>query len=566
MAQIILPGGRVVDQIVEKVRVTEQAKPAIDETTIRKIGCYKCVATKTQGIYRIVEGKPGFVVRLDFGYVDAPDKTSKEERKKTTRRVDTFEEAYALKTSTTSEKVEGYRKGLTIEDAIEAYKKSTRYLDRLSEGQQDAYDNYFRHAVDGMGGLEPKEITVTRMEEYFKYLLTEGRRGTRKKNDGGPPEGLSVNSISKHKSCLKALWEFIILDKKYGVKDNVAAIAETPMIDIEDEEGRVVKVKKIEVDVQTLSIIQVNDTLNDMLQNEFDRSLVFAFGLGMICGLRRGEILGLKFGRFYHNELITPNVESMCKSKTARLDVDPEYYIKHDELFIVDGQIKRNKGADYFALPKNNKGRVVGKPQVMKEIAEYYMEQRRELADIFHFEFSYNDYMYEPIINTIKGSAARSDKLSKKWLEYQKRRNKRLRLAGKSEMPIIRLHDLRHTFASLLADDVPDKEVSANMGHVYKNANTTTKVYQSQSTPKRNRIIAWMDENIKLDWDKALRVSVNQAGRLELNESGHLLIKKPYEKKLREAGRNLLMTEDEKERLWLPDNHIESLLNSSESI
>lgn len=114
----------------------------------------------------------------------------------------------------------------------------------------------------------------------------------------------------------------------------------------------------------------------------------------------------MRGGRYYRDELMAPNVEGMCKNKLAKLEVDQEYYISHNELFIVDGQIEHNKEADFYALPKNNKGRAVGNPQVMKDITEYYMEQRKELAETFHFEFTPDDFMYEPIINTIKGSTS----------------------------------------------------------------------------------------------------------------------------------------------------------------
>lgn len=553
-------------KFIEPVKPINQQEPdevLYTELDVRKVGCYKCVPTKTQNIYKIVDGKPGYVASVDYGVSEVIDvQTGKfiKKRKKTTRRFDTYEKACAFKISVGADKANGFKKGMTLAGAIDNYKNSARYLDRLSASQQQHYDNYFRHVIDALGDIEPKEISVARMEEYFKYLLNHGSR-EKKRGLEQQTKGLSINSIGKHKSCMKALWEFMIADPRYGITQNIPALSQIPWVEVTDDEGRTIKVHKVTPSFDVLTLEQLNYTLNDILQNEFDRSLIFAVGLASLCGLRRGEVAGLRFGRYYHNNLMTPNPKAMCKNILCRLSVDVDYYKEHDELFIVDGQLTYIKNKDVFVYPKNDKGRVVGLPNVMKEITEYYMEQRYEVAKSLGKNFTPDDYMYEPLVNMIKGVPAASSKITRKWYEYQSRRNKRMEADGLTPLPLLRFHDLRHVFASLLADDVPDKEVSANMGHRYKENNTTTLVYQSQAMPKRDNIIRWMDEHIKLDWDKALRINVNQTGRLRISGSGHLIIEKDYEKELRGIGQKLLMTEEQEERLWLPINHKNSLLN-----
>lgn len=252
-----------VKQLEQEQYIKPQAQEQYSEIRIRKIGNYKCVATKSQGIYKITEGKSGYIAVVDYGSVEVLDKkTGKfvKKRKKSTRRFETFDEAFAFRTNINANKTYGFKKGMTLEGAINDYKKSTRYIDRISGSQQQHYDNYFRHVIAALGEIEPRDISVARMEEYFKYLLENGSR-EKKKGHEEETKGLSINSIGKHKSCLKALWEFMIADPKYGITQNIPALSQIPWVEITDEEGRTVKVHKIEPEFEVLTLEQTNYSL-----------------------------------------------------------------------------------------------------------------------------------------------------------------------------------------------------------------------------------------------------------------------------------------------------------------
>ena len=49
-----------VKQLEQEQYIKPQAQEQYSEIRIRKIGNYKCVATKSQGIYKITEGKSGY--------------------------------------------------------------------------------------------------------------------------------------------------------------------------------------------------------------------------------------------------------------------------------------------------------------------------------------------------------------------------------------------------------------------------------------------------------------------------------------------------------------------------
>jgi ABC-type Fe3+ transport system substrate-binding protein len=121
-------------------------------------------------------------------------------------------------------------------------------------------------------------------------------------------------------------------------------------------------------------------------------------------------------------------------------------------------------------------------------------------------------------------------------------------------IPVIRYHDLRHTHASLLSDELPVKKISRNMGHVIHGEgqvnNTTTKVYIHDREPDRWDIINYWDSHIKIDWDKALRVDINAPGnKAHVNGSGHLVIKDEDKKRAVELHKRFVLTEEEEVEL-----------------
>jgi len=60
------------------------------------------------------------------------------------------------------------------------------------------------------------------------------------------------------------------------------------------------------------------------------------------------------------------------------------------------------------------------------------------------------------------------------------------RLAKKSGLPIIKIHELRHTTATLLKDlKVPDKDIQMILGHA--NITTTQNIYQ-HGTPETHHV------------------------------------------------------------------------------
>lgn len=513
-----------------------------------KIGKYDCTTTSTPNLFKINREKGGYVVRCNYGRCDKIDEKLgklKTVSEVTLRVVETISEGkkllqdaerirYMRRDNINCRVATPVKRQITLDDVIEAFKKDKKYQE-MSSSYQIHYDNYFRHFSDFMGHKDPKAIRVEEIEAYYDYELKYGNLDNVKRDDEGKiirddeynekRRGLSVNTLPKHKTALKELWKYMIRKGCYDIEVNYPLLSEIPKVEIEID-GKKIKTRKIQRTYEVLSLDQLNYTLNDAIQYEADRSLVLLIALGAICGLRRSEAAALKIGRYYHNELMMIGEEMW---QTNNFSGIRNYYERHDELILIDEAFK-HLSRDELGFPKNNIIRMVGKPKVLDEIVTYAMEQRQQLAKLLGVDIVGSDRLYLPLQNMLQQNMYCSQKITRKWNQYQIRRNQRMSKKGLEPIPIIRFHDLRHTHASLLSESgIPVKEISRNMGHLIPEegqvTNTTTKVYIHDRLPDRKNIIEYWDKNIHIEWDKALRIDGSYEGWVAVNGSGHLVVK-----------------------------------------
>lgn len=538
---------------------------------IVRVGKYECERTRHANIFKVVGFDSKYVVRCNYGKVEKIDKkkgVKKEVNEITLKIVYTLNEAKELirkADEIRQDRKEGINlpmeiinKKITLKDAIEDFKQDSMFTD-LTKNYQMHYMNYFNHIIDFFGYKEPRKVKVTDIEDYYQYQLKHGNLLYAKRKEDGKvskkvvtesnARGLSVNTLGKHKTALKQLWKFMMRKGGYGVTSNVVIYSEIPKVEIMID-GKVIKTRKIQPKQTPLSLEQLNYTLNDAIQNEHDRSIALMIALGAIGGLRRGEAVALKIGRYYHDEkmLLGEEMWELNDFKQIR-----QYYEEHNELILIDEAIAYN-GVDELGFPKGGIIRMIAKPKCLDEIVEYAMEQRSQITNVLGVEMSGYDRLYMPLINVIQQNNYSSQKLSRKWKEYQQRRNKRMIEAGLKPIPEVRYHDLRHTHASLLGEELSVKKISQNMGHVIPGEgqinNTTTKVYIHDRLPDRSSVIDYWDKYIKLDWDKALRVNINSGdNRAHVNGSGHLVIMDEDKKRAMELRSRFVLTEEEEAEL-----------------
>lgn len=528
-----------------------------DDMVIKHTGIYDYIDTRNEGIKRVVSNQGGYLVFLDYGKVYKLNrKTNIKQLKsdKTIKHVNTEAEAKQLRAE--AEEIRKRRKEegpeayiqthkqskVTLSAAIKDFKTNGIYRD-FTENYQEHYDNYLRHAEDYLGDIEPCKITTIDINNYYRYQLDRGQLPISKKNKDGTvnkKEGICVNTVGKHKTALKRLWEFMILDKKYGVTENVVLLSTIPKVEVIIDD-KVTYKRKIEYNPISLDIDELNYTLNDAMQNEFDRSIAAMIALCSIGGLRRSELMGLQLGKMWHDDRMSVHDDIF-----EVFGYDKQYYIDNPRFMMIDSGIMNIRAKKTLKLPKGEKVRIVAVPDILSKIIDYALEQRQQLYDILGKCIDNKEYVYLPLINILRNKVLVPEKVTRKWMEYQDRRNKRMIALGLEPIPVIRLHDLRHTHANVLKRTVPTWEISNNMGHVLINGNTTEKRYWDDRKPFRDDIINYFDSNIKIDWDKVMKRAINDSNnRAWVSNNGQLVIGDADKKYIMSLRKRFIMSESE---------------------
>lgn len=529
-------------------------------------GSYDVIATDTKGIKKIVNVSGGtyhetgeYLVKLNYGLVPTYDKKLQkmvQKEKRTSKVAHSWTEAKTLLRDAESVR-SGERKytpaGITFDIVVNDFMES-QFFKELSDNYRSHYKNYIRHFCDYFCGMEISKITKNTIEQYYDFQMNSGKRCKNTLTKEGminrkllpvDGKGISVNTIKKHKTALVAIWDYMINEGIYGVSTNVPSMTVTPLVTIKVGNKKK-KVRYIPPTKTILTMEQLNIMINDALENEFDRSIAVMIALASIGGLRRSEIAGLSIGKFFHDNRMLLEPETFEIS-----GYDIEYYKKQSKLMMIDtAYIDVGNGNAYdIKLPKNEKIRVSAIPQCLMDIVEYAFEQRKEVMKMRDGKICSTDEVYVPLINLIKGKGCGPQKLNKVFKQYQARMNKRLTKAGMQNIPEVNLHDLRHTHITLASMDVAGVEISLNVGHKVKfdgiQPNTTTIHYLHDYQPKRKRVIEFWEENIIIDWSKAMNISINNGKQVRINRSGHLVFESETEEIFRRYGRKKYLTEEE---------------------
>jgi integrase len=277
------------------------------------------------------------------------------------------------------------------------------------------FDSYRRnielHVVPAIGAVPLQKLMPEHLDTFYAELLTSGRRN----GNGG---GLSVKTVrNMHTMLHKALADAA---RKGTILRNVAAVADPP---------RLSSALRPEMKVWDAN------QLRQFLQEISSHRLYPAFYLLATTGMRRGEVLGLRW---------------------SDVDLDAHSISVSRALVIVAyepqlSDVKTGQGRRAIDLEPKTITVLRAWKKVQKE--ERMLTNVRPKTDSI---FAHPD-----------GSWINPDYFSQVFDRH----------VGKSTLPAIRLHDLRHTHASiLLKQGVPLKVVSERLGHA--NPAFTLSVYQ----------------------------------------------------------------------------------------
>lgn len=388
---------------------------------------------------RIKDGK--YLVVIDLGRQPKLDKKTGQmvlKQCKTQKIFDTLKEAKAYQgennRTKAQQKVSKVAGKVSFRDAIADY--NAKYSKGWGASYTAQKKNQERRMIAYFGDTDVRKIDTLAIEAYFEWCRTP---------NAIYKTALSNNTIEKHKTHLSDLWKFMKKGKKYGITENVVIDADVG--DIERFEAT------------TLSIDQVKYLLNYAIRCEKDYSVFCLLAIPALSGLRRGELCGLKWKDINFDNKLIDVARQRMQAGSGTIEKVPKM---GDD----NGKNRFEKRQRYSALP-----------DVLADLLKLVKKQQ---TGIMGFEPNPEDYVYRTKMNMVKGDLPRPGKVSKRFAELLQRCNKVRQNNNLESLPIIRLHDLRHTFISICINGgVSQLQVSANCGHRNedRHMSTTIKVY-----------------------------------------------------------------------------------------
>jgi integrase len=301
----------------------------------------------------------------------------------------------------------------------------SKYLDEwfaihkksLQPGTVKAYEYNIKHIKDAIGGKYLQRLTPGDIEEMYKNFSQYSGKTLR--------EIHSLLSIA-----MKAA-----VRKKYLINNPCDAV----------DRPKAVKYQA--------AFVHPDDVGKYL--STFDGKWMYpAVALSLFCGLRRGELLGLRWA-----------------------DVD----YKHGRIE-VNHSVSRIDGKNVLKRPKNNRVRTVNMPAGVSEILKAHRKTQLEHQLFLGDEYHKSDF----IITREDGAIPAPTYLSKCFTDNVTR-------AG---LKLVRLHDLRHTAASLMIYEGADlKTVSSVLGH--SSINITADIYAHVIDEAKKKAADSLDKYIK---------------------------------------------------------------------
>lgn len=351
----------------------------------------------------------------------------------------------------------GFATAADADDALDEAKRKLRqrvkfaqsvptvgeYVDQWIDGRQlerSTLASYRRlarnHIAPGLGSVALDKLTATRIARHYRQLAKDGRR-----DKAGAGKPLSANTIAKAHAVLSAA-----LDA--AVSDGYIAVNPARKRDIvQPPTGRMIKAQRPEMHVWTAE--QLGAFLT-WCRDDYDDAMYPLWAVIAYTGARRSEALALVWR-----------------------DID----LAHGRVSIRRALDTTQR--DTVKLTKSGSARVV---EIDAGTVAVLRAWRSTLASLSLDRVRPDAYVFG---NVRTGQPRSPNEVSRRWRTRvsaaraaQESDDPPASLAplGEDALPAIRLHDLRHTHASLLlALGEPVKVVSERLGHA--SATITLDVY-----------------------------------------------------------------------------------------
>lgn len=331
---------------------------------------------------------------------------------------------------------------ITVEEWIitwmEEYKRNS-----LKRGTYTNYQaNFKNHVFPYIGAIKLQDLKTHHLQGLYNRLLKEGRRGTSK----GNKKGLSPTTIKRIHipiaSCLKQALRNELVNK------NVAITVELP------------KQNKHEIKPLT------KDEIQSLLDAAKGDRLYAAFKLECGTGLRRGELLGLK----WQDINLDSRTLQVNRSLVVGYDIDARKEGKKATSLVIETP-KTEKSKRIISIPKD----------IIQELKAHRINQKKEKLLIGKY---YNNE--DLVFCDVDGRKMHPATLTAKFKAILKK-------AGIGDA---RFHDLRHSVATLLLEmNEHPKVVQELLGH--SSITTTLDIYSHVSLEKKEEAAAKLNTIFK---------------------------------------------------------------------
>ena len=224
----------------------------------------------------------------------------------------------------------------------------------------------------------------------------------------------------------------------------------------------------------------------------------------------------------------------MCGLKYGDIDFDNKtILIQHNRVQRVRSNKEGEQDTDEenVKLPKREKIRIIEIPKAGMEMLEIYKEWQEEKLGR---PVEDDDYVLMFEINLKYGYIPSTGKISRKWKEEYTKINKRREKEGLEPIKKSRLHDGRHTYATLTLSGVKkedgtiikaasSRQVYESMGHDLPEfmQNITEEVYKEDTINRWDITRFWdelIDFSIKEEWEKSQKKRIEEFESLTVDK------------------------------------------------
>lgn len=327
---------------------------------------------------------------------------------------------------------------MTLEQWMEIWIKD--YKPDLKITTRENYECYIDIYIKGseLGKIPLNKLKTSHLQRFYNEKLTGKSKGKK--------EGLSPTTVRYLNIIIKSAIKQAVNNRM--INENVCNAVVLP------------KKKKVEI------VPFTQDDITKFLKEAQKDRLYALYLLEMMTGLRRGEILGLKWENIDFEDKRIEVVNNLCKVNNTEEGADTKY-----KLVLMETKTETS----HRVIPMND--------SMIEELKAHKIrqeEEKKQFAECYHdlgmvFCKQDGNYIYP-----------------REFLTQYQRLLKRAGLEKK------RFHDLRHTVASFLinANENP-KVIQQLLGH--SNISTTLDIYAHVMGDTMNKSVDKLYEQLRLD-------------------------------------------------------------------